>query len=598
MSYKLKSLTIENFVVFVDKQTIDFSQKELNLVEGIYLNNETQSNGAGKSLILDAISLALFGKGIRASYISDYISASNPNGGIYIGLEISNGPEIIKIERWKRPNSDTNKAKVWKNGLCISQDSTITKIDENIQSIIGINHTNFLSCVFSVMLLGFTKLRPAQRFEILEHALAVKKIESVIKKINASIKVDEDTISSTASVINDRNNSYTAEKTKKDIYSSNIDSIKDTIASHKEELESFQQREKDIANSLSDTKAVISECIKQLSPLELVSKEIISTKRSKEITKNSVILRKNAVLKAFKKNSHGVLECSVCKSSLTEHSKASIQEHYDLELATLDTEIASLASQIEEKSQKISKIALVQEKAEKNYSKLANSMSFIQTNMLALEKALLNNSKSLEIASSSFNEELLVSLKTELSELGDTVKKAEKQLKIDIAWKNIMSKNGLRLAYIKEEVATLNALASKYATAIYDEPIQIKFFINDEKDNPSLEFTVNGKNAAMFSTGERGRLEIAMTLSLMSLLCTAGLQLGFLLIDEVLDGLSESSKLAVMKVITSLSTEYQVIMVSHDPLVKQRDGYVIQVCKDGAANRSTVKTSIRKSQPV
>ena len=104
MGYKLKSLVVENFVVFRDRTTIDFAQSDINLIEGLYLNNQTQSNGVGKSLILDGISLALFGKGIRANYISDYIPESNPNGGIYIGLEIlDENNTCIKIERWKRP---------------------------------------------------------------------------------------------------------------------------------------------------------------------------------------------------------------------------------------------------------------------------------------------------------------------------------------------------------------------------------------------------------------------------------------------------------------------------------------------------------------
>ena len=599
MGYKLKSLTVENFVVFVDRTSLDFSQTQLNLVEGVYQNNALQSNGAGKSLIIDAVSLALFGKGIRANYISEYISPSNPDGGIYVGLEMTDDSNInIKIERWKRPNSDVTKAKLWKNGVCISQDSTNTKIDEAIQAIIGINHTNFLSCVFSVMLPGFTKLRPAQRFEILEHALAVKRIESVIKKINSAIKLNEDNISAINSVITDKNNDYIAEKTKKDIYSSNIDSIKDNILEHRQELERFQVQEKDITSKLQDTKTFLGECLVQLDPLEKAQKEQIAEKRAKELTRDGLKLRKNAVLKAFKTNKDGVLECSVCKSSLTEHSKESVKDHYDSEIVKVETEIGNLSTKLSEKAQKINKILKVKEQAEKSYNKLQNSLSFVQNNMLALEKALINNESSLKTANSSFNEELLLDLKKELTELKKSLKNTEKQLKINNAWKQIMSKNGLRLAYIKEEVATLNALASKYASAVYEKPIQIRFFINDEKDNPSLEFTVNGKNAAMFSTGERGRLEIAMTLSLMSLLKTAGLDLNFLVLDEALDGLSVSSKRAVLKVIDSLSADYQVLMISHDELIKNRPGYIIQVTRDDTTSRSTIKTYTRQSPQV
>jgi DNA repair exonuclease SbcCD ATPase subunit len=212
---------------------------------------------------------------------------------------------------------------------------------------------------------------------------------------------------------------------------------------------------------------------------------------------------------------------------------------------------------------------------------------------LATEKGLLASKEALKTSNSAYSDAILNTIKKECDNLTVVKDALEKSLKINNAWKQAMSKNGLRLAYIKEEVATLSALASKYASAVYEKPMQVKFYINDDKENPTLDFHVNGKNAGLFSTGEGRRLEIAMTLSLMSLLKTSGLNLGFLILDEALDGLSESSKKAVLKVIDSLASEYQILMISHDPLIKQRPGYVIQVVKDDTVSRSTVKTYIQ-----
>ena len=598
MGYKLKSLTIENMAVFLDRISIDFSQTQLNLIEGKQQIDQLQSNGAGKSFIIDAISLALFGRGVRASYISDYLPFSNLSGGIYIGLElIDETNTTLKIERWKRPNSDVNKVKLWKNGICISQDSTISKIDEAIQAFIGVSHTNFLSCLFSVMLPGFLKLRPAQRFEILEHALAVKKIESVIKKINTSIKLEEDSISSVTDIIVTKNNRYITETTKRDIYSSNIDSINDVIADYTNDLLAYQEQEKDITKKMNEAKLFLQDCNTKLTPLDIEYKELVAEKRSKEVTRDSLRLKKITVLKAFKKGTTGALECSICKSSLTEASKESIKNHYDSEIEKFETEILNIDAILTTKKIKLDKVIGAKEQMEKTYHKLNSSLSFIQTNLLAVEKAISNNKTSLLMASSAFNEELLETLEKELVELKASVRAAEKRLKINVAWKQVMAKNGLRLAYIKEEVSTLSALASKYATAVYEKPMQVKFFINDEKDNPTLDFTVNGQNASMFSTGEGRRLEIAMTFSLMSLLKTAGLNLSFLILDEALDGLSESSKAAVSKVINSLATDYQTLMISHDPSIKNRPGYIIHISKDDATSRSTIQTYTRKSVP-
>ena len=135
MSFKLKTLTVENFGSFVARTSVPFSSSTINNIEGIYTGNLSQSNGAGKSLLLDAIFLSLFGKGIRAQYLPDYIADKNPTGGLYIGLEMEDVQgNILKVERWRRPNSDANKAKVWYKGKDLTADSTISKIDELIQS--------------------------------------------------------------------------------------------------------------------------------------------------------------------------------------------------------------------------------------------------------------------------------------------------------------------------------------------------------------------------------------------------------------------------------------------------------------------------------
>jgi predicted ATPase len=314
--------------------------------------------------------------------------------------------------------------------------------------------------------------------------------------------------------------------------------------------------------------------------------------------KSGLEIKKKAVLKSFKTNKQGNLECSICKSSLTEHSKEAVKHHYDDELTTLNVRISEVSIKLIEKLSKIDKIKALKDQMEKTATKLSSSLSFVQTNLIALERALSNNKESLELASSAFNEELLLKLKKELIELRASLKEHEKQLKINVAWKQIVSKNGLRLSYIKEEINVLNALASQYATIVYEKPMQVKFFINDEKDNPTLDFTINGRNSGMFSTGEKGRLEISMTLSLLSLLKTAGFNMSVLVLDEALDGLSEASKLAVLKVVDSLSHEYQIILISHDELVKTKPGYAIQVIKDGATETSTISTAIQKFEQV
>lgn len=589
MNFKIKSLTIENFVVFVDRTTIDFSSS-VNNIEGTYLGNSGQSNGAGKSLLIDAISIALFGKGIRASYLTDYISISNPAGGIYIGLElVDSDNKILKIERWRRPNSESNKAKLWYDGVCLSKDATITRTDELLQGYVGVNHANFMSCIFSVMIPGFLKLRPAQRFEILEQALAVKKVESVIKKINTLIKTEEEKISAIDTSLVEKNNLVSTEIVKQTIYTNNSTQLEETIKVKTEEIAALYIREEAKLKELSSLNDIKKNLQLKLEPLEVEYSNLYSSRAASILAKNTLEGKLAFTLKAFKKKGNtDNMECGVCKSPLSEHNRDFVKSHYQTEIKVFVDSIIEMDTKINELSSKIQKLNLTKQKVLTSIEASNKTLSsVIRPTILSLERSIQESQLALDSSAVS-NDELLASLRADIKQLADSKRAVKKSLTMSYAWKNALAKNGLRLAYIKEEISTLSAIASKFCSAVYEKPMPVVFFIDGEKDNPSLEFTVNGKSANMMSTGEARRLEIAMTLSLMALLKTAGLTLQFLILDEALDGLSASSKTAVMKVIDSLSTEYQIVMISHDAMIQQMKGHQIKVIKDDTTQRSTI----------
>lgn len=590
MSFKLQKLELENFMSFVARTTISFSSTNINNIEGTFTTDSAQSNGAGKSSIIDAISLALFGKGVRETYITSYISDSNPTGGFYLGLElIDENSNILKIERWRRKDSEINKAKLWYNSKCISTDSTISKIDELIQSYIGVSHTNFLSCIFSVMLPGFLKLRPASRFEILEQALALKKIDSVIKKINNAIKEDEDKLEATKEALNEKRSILVAEETKKNIYETNADSIKLTIEKYKEELANLLNEENNHLTDFNKWHALLLEITDKVSSIQqtvsLTTAEIFSI--DSEVKKLQLKLK--TTLSAIRKNTSGIVECAICKSSLSDASKDNIKKHYQSEIDLLLENKKIKENELVIAEKKKEKILLTKNKIDEGISSISRKLNATRSDLLSVERSLTSSKTALLDTQGNFNPEILIAVKKDIHNLLIGKKTLENSLKINNAWKQAMSKNGLRLSYIKEEVSTLSAIASKYASAVYEQPMAVKFYINEDKDTPALDFSVNGKSATMKSTGERGRLEIALTLSLLSLLKTAGMNLEFLVLDEMLDGLSMASKHSVLKVINSISTEYQILMISHDPLIKTLKGHTIQICKESATNSSSVK---------
>lgn len=593
MCYKLHSLIVRNFVLFVDEFTVSFSVKDMNHIEAEFKNDIDQSNGAGKSSLLDAISLALFGKGVRFNHLADYIAPSNPDGGVYLSLElIDETNNILRIERWRKPKATSNKARLWSNGKLLTKDSTVTAVDDLLSEYLGVSHSNFMSCIFSVMLPGFLTIRPAQRFETLENALAVKKLDLVLKKINAQLKITNDRLDATNITLTEKRQLLGQELARKDIFNQNKDGLIASINLQKQELDLLYKQESELSgkkDQLIDMKTTAidkqSKAANYVADIKL-SKSSIEDK-IESLTKDRKLLISNLT------GLGSSVECKVCHSNIDASSKEALLSHYDMDLATLNNKLTELLTKLADATSNYNAITKTLNKIISNISSVDSDLSITRSSSIACEKTIKMAKASLKIAEDSFDATLMNILITEVSDLVAQRNSLQKDVKIISAWKQAMSKNGLRLAYLKEEVGLLSAITSKFATSVYAMPMAIKFFITDDKDTPTIDFTVNGKNANAFSTGERKLLEIAITLSLMTLLKTNGMTLQTLILDEALDGLSTSSKNNVVAVIKQLAIDNQVLSISHDPALKTLPGNVIKVIKDMATETSIIETHQR-----
>jgi len=593
-TFKLHTLTVRNYVVFVEEATVNFASSNVNQIEGIFKNDPNQSNGAGKSILLCAISLALFGKGIRFNHMADYIAPTQPAGGIYISLSLKDEEgNILTISRWRKAGSSSNKASVELNGVLIIKDATNTKIDELIVDYIGVSYTNFLSCIFSVMLPGFLLLRPAQRFEILENALAIKKLDSVVKKITTQAKTVDDQLAATTLVLNTKLQALAQETAKKEIFSQNRLNLVQAIESQTEELNQLTV----VMTSLHDKRSNLMDMLKQAEEKSKAAFQLLS---SAKVEVSAVATNSSKLVAEFKNiqscletidDSHAV--CKMCKSTLDRLAKDNLTKHYTKELAMF-------SEQLEEATAKSSNLQNSYNEAQKlvdtikgMLSKIEQEITIKQYSIGACQKTISITKTNLENSDMTFDEGFLDALSVEVELMNSQKTSLTKELSIVLAWKQAMSKNGLRLAYkIRGRHFECNCYLI-FASLAYKVPTHVKFYIEDAGSTPHLDFTVNGKSAGAFSTGERRLLEIALTLSLLALLKTAGMTLQTLILDEAMDGLSTSSKEAVVSIISILASEYQIIMISHDTMLKQLPGNIIRVIKDTTTATSVLEQYTR-----
>ncbi|SHK10432.1 AAA family ATPase [Paramaledivibacter caminithermalis] len=177
---KPKLLKISGLNSFVDEQIIDFSTLVDSGLFGIF-----GPTGSGKSTILDAITIALYGYNAIARDTKEFINTDLEK--VYIGYEFdcsgSNGRQTYRIERSIKKNKNGGIKTAFARlsflddgGNVLKIIDKVSQIDEEVKKIIGLNHQDFTRSV--VLPQGkfseFLKLSGSDRRNMLERILGLE----------------------------------------------------------------------------------------------------------------------------------------------------------------------------------------------------------------------------------------------------------------------------------------------------------------------------------------------------------------------------------------------------------------------------------------
>lgn len=191
---KPKKLKIKGLNSFIEEQVIDFDELTSKGLFGIF-----GPTGSGKSTILDAITMALYGKMSRG--MDNYVNSSSDILAVSFDFVISTGGERRNyiaersVKRDKNNNIRLAAARLYEK---LSEDSINVIADGNrdvkdaIEKIIGLNFDDFSRSV--VLPQGkfseFLKIPPSERNNMLERLFGLEKYgRNLVDKINTMKKI-------------------------------------------------------------------------------------------------------------------------------------------------------------------------------------------------------------------------------------------------------------------------------------------------------------------------------------------------------------------------------------------------------------------------
>ena len=526
--------------------TIDFTDTKSTLVLG--------HNGAGKSTMLDGISLALFGKPHRSISKGQLVNSINKKDCI-VEVEFSIGQTDFRVVRGIKPT----KFEIYKDGGMINQSSHARDYQRILeQNILKLNHKSFHQIVVlgSSSFVPFMQLSSAHRREVIEDLLDIgvfSKMNGLVKEKNSELK---ENIRETTYQIDlyqekiDLQKKYIREVENlsgEQISDSEeqVDMSRETIRQLQEENESIGLEIESLSDGLSDGLSTTNNNKTSLLHFQATISQQIST----------VV----AEAQFFDTNDN----CPTCEQGITEDlkgQKLKKAKSRAVELKKGLTKANSEARTIEDRlnvlNEKVQIIASKTNDTNANNREIARLQSHIKDLQDKMEAI---RGKDGDISKERNN---LVDLQEERETAFETRLTDNETLAYNIAMSEMLKDTGIKTKIIKQYLPIMNQLINKYLQIL-------DFFVHFNLDENFSE-TIRSRHRDTFSydsfsEGEKQRIDLALLFTWrMIAKMKNSISTNLLILDETFDSsLDHDGVDNLMKIIYSLGDETNVFVISH-----------------------------------
>lgn len=539
-------LTYSNFLSVGDTPiTIDFEATKSTLIVG--------HNGSGKSLMLDALSFALFGKPHRAINKPQLINSINCKKCL-VEITFSVGNKNYKIVRGLKPNI----FEIWVNGEMINQESHSRDFQKLLETnILKLNHKSF----HQVVVLGngnfvpFMQLRQYDRRNVIEDLLDISifsKMNTILKESNAKLK-DQ---------IKDSEYQWKLIKEKIILQRKHIDKLSDISESNRAKYEAEIkdiQSEQDIL--IESNEEILVRYKAEHGDTEKRLKTLNRSLNKMQSFETQIKGKMNAIQKEadFYKSNSSCPTCSQAIDTVIRDEKLEScgckQDELTEGFEKLQNNIKSTNEQLHSTNQEMQELFRLNNEMTsnnvliKNFSKRISELSN-QKNEIS-DDADLKKSKA-ELIDMQGSRDDLSDLKSNQIE--------EKHYNDVIA--ELLKDTGIKTKIIRQYLPAMNKLINKYLQVL-------DFFVSFELDENFNE-TIRSRHRddfsyASFSEGEKQRIDLSLLFAWRQIAkMKNSSNTNLLILDEVFDASLDFDGIDnLLKIMHTLDEETRVFVISH-----------------------------------
>lgn len=602
-------MSVRNFKSFGRKQTIDLSHLGLTLLVG-HNEDDFQSNGAGKSSLLDAIVYGLYGdvpsKATKSSLIN---RKKGKNMMIFLSF-MSTGNEY-HIYRYRKDKEYHNKTLLYRNGKNITQKS-VKDTNKYIQSLIGIDMQTYLhSYMFSGTNAKFASLTDSEKKQVLDKMIDVSiyPIARACSKQDAKMAKGKIQQAKSDNVINDTNiKSYQAQKKQSEITYKNRKQFKASLgkqiklvntASNK--IKSSKDKIVQLEKRISDSQAKFNKYDQYKNKANLfrqglnrVNSKIdsLGAQSNQEVSSIQDFTKKLVDLSKQKVN-----HCYWCGQKLNEVQRkheiiqvAKKLNDHKITNASLKKQISIVAvtySRMSAQYSKLKKQIPDMSKATKQLSKDNNKLSKYKSTINGFNngKRLVKDLKSQyhKYTTTQTPEFFDKKIQTRKQMKDNTVKfiqKCTKQYRLYKACEMVYSNHGASSFLLDLVLPFINQQANSYLSVLTHGDISLEIVPTttshstgntSEKINMKITNNHGSNNYKELSSGEKRRVDLGIILALQDyVLSKSSSRMNICFYDELFDSLDNRGVEDVVNLLKQRSKQFSnIVVVSHNPELQE-----------------------------
>lgn len=618
---KFHQLKISNFGSIGD-MVLPLEGQGLTLLLG---RNEdaplADSNGAGKSLPLDAFTWCLWGSTVRG-VSSDEVIHNKKNKDCSVELTFSDGDKQYKVIRYRKNTLDQSHKPndlILMSGDEEVSGSSVAATQEMITDILGLDFTTFCAMMPGAGI-NVASMTDAEVKGLLEKLLRTQALSKASDEARKRLRALSDEQLTKNTMLKDAENALVGINERVEDLSEKENTFsynrEEKLSALRTKLEELTGRRATMMESLQRELQIEEDLAKYIQG-ELEAKKAVEKAQDLSMQadvqfrdKMSAIDRELVIcdtkIRNLEDQEKEILglegSCPTCKQGVTEKHTRTIVRAIQANISNLSTSrdgITFSKSQLKkewDKSKENRKDILTQlnEKLDKAGELVTlarmkkHEMRDISLKLEVVEEGITNTENSIAELESDANpfEQLLSSAEVELSTKQsekEELLKALSQLSEDISimkfWVDSFSPQGLRSFLLENVTPILNSYAKTYSDLITDGEMEVTFSTKDElksgktkeKFNIKVSQKHGGSSYASNSSGERARANLIIALALGELAAMrADKVIPFRFLDEPFESIDETGTEAIVNLLNQMRDKYNTVyVITHQDYLKQ-----------------------------